>query len=154
MLCQSLHCLFVVVKARVRKCWVIVQRECHHFVNFSVSTEHANTFFCFLQRVTHLYAEYHKDRNFCFHCLNCERIAASLDWKGTGWSESFTQRQPSQTQSFAVADPAGGTLSSPSMFVLLTSMAEGTGSSSMLVMEQGVVLDAMVVSRGSWTHNI
>ena len=154
MLFQLLHCLFIVVKTRVRKCWVGVQRECHHLVSFSVSTEHAKHFFCFVQRITHLYAEYHDGRNFRFPRLNCERIAASLGWKGTGRSESFTQKQPSKSQSSAAADPAGGTSSSSSMFVLVTSAAEGTGSSSMLVTEQGVGLDAMAVSRGGWTQNI
>ena len=59
-------------------------------------------------------------------------------------------------QSHAVGDPAcaGRTSLSSSMFILVTSTAQRTGSLSMLVTKQGVGLDAMAVSRGGWTQNI
>ena len=46
----------------------------------------------------------------------------------------------------------GSSSSSSSKFI--TSTAEGTGSSSMLVTEQGAGSDAMEVSRGGWNQNI
>ena len=70
----------------------------------------------------------------------------SLGWKPTGRSESFTH--PLQSQCFALADPAGVTSSSSSM--LITSMAKGTGPSSILMTEQGARSDAMAVSCGCW----
>ena len=73
-------------------------------------------------------------------------------WKETGQSESFTH--PSQSQSTAVADVIGETSSSSSSSMFVTFTAEGTGSSSMLLTEEGAISDAMAVSRGDWNQNI
>ena len=85
-----------------------------------------------------------------FAALTARELAMSLAWKETGRSDSFTY--PLQSQSSAVADPIGRTLSLSSMFVTFT--AEGTGSLSMLLTEQGACSDAMAVSCGSWNQSI
>ena len=75
-----------------------------------------------------------------------------MGWKETGRSESLTH--PSQSQSTVVADVIGETSSSSLSLMFVTFTAEGTGSSSMLLTEEGAVSDAMAVSRGGCNQHI